>query len=123
MMTDIDDRKNICIVSMSASTIETIESQLKEKKIKYVMHTSKTDDSLKSKLEDVNKFWTKFQVVLFSPSIESGIDFSEEHFDKMYCILKNGPTTCSQRAFLQMVGRIRKLKIEIYYVIIMEQPY
>ena len=95
----------------TATALEKIECKLKENGIKYVMHTSRTDDKLKDELEDVNnKFWKKFQVVLYSPTIESGTDFNEEHFDRIYCILKDGQMTCSQRGFLQMVGRIRKIK-------------
>jgi len=110
IMKDIDDKLNVCILSMSASNIEGIAEILKEKKINYVIHTSHTDDKLKKKLRNVNDHWKQYQVVLFSPCIESGVDFNEEHFDKMYGILKSGKSTCSQRAFLQMTGRIRKLK-------------
>ena len=108
MFKDIDDGKNVCIVSMSANALEHITDKLIKKKIKYMMHTSKTDDKLKNELEDVNSFWVKYQVVLYSPTIESGVDFSVKHFDKIYCILKSGQMTCSQRGFLQMVGRIRQ---------------
>ena len=107
---DIENELNICIVSMSATALEKIETRLKEDEINYVLHTSKTDDKLKDKLEDVNNFWIKYQVVLYSPTIESGVDFNKKHFDKIYCIIKNGQMTCSQRAFLQMVGRIRKIE-------------
>lgn len=110
MIDDIENTKNICIVSMSATALEHIKIDLEKLEIKYVMHTSKTDDKLKNELEDVNNFWNQYQVVLYSPTIESGVDFNKDHFDKIYCILKNGQMTCSQRGFLQMVGRIRQIK-------------
>jgi len=106
----VKHKKNVCIVSMSAGALEKIKAELQQKNIKHVMHTSKTDDQLKNELEDVNNFWTQYQVVLYSPTIESGVDFNEEYFDKIYCIVLSGPMTCSQRGFLQMVGRIRKIK-------------
>jgi hypothetical protein len=114
---DVKNKKNVCVISMSANALDSIAVELGEKKIKsetdlpvkYIMHTSKTDDELKDKLEDVNKLWVKYQVVMYSPTIESGVDFNEEHFDKIYCILRNGQMTCSQRGFNQMIGRIRKL--------------
>lgn len=109
MFDDIKNKKNICVVSMSAGALEEIITKLKNG-VKYVMHTSKTDDKLKDELEDVNNFWIKYQCVLYSPTIESGVDFNAEHFDKIYCILLNGQMTTSQRGFLQMVGRIRKIK-------------
>lgn len=107
---DIKKKKNVCIISMSASALESMVTDLQDKNINFVMHTSKTDDKLKDGLEDVNNFWTKYQVLLYSPTIESGVDFNAEHFDKIYCILKDGQQTCSQRGFLQMVGRIRQIK-------------
>ena len=110
LYTDVKANKNICVVSMSSNAVEDISIELTKMDIKHVLHTSKTDDKLKNELEHVNDFWTKFQVVLYSPTIESGIDFNAEHFDKIYCVLADGNLTCSQRAFLQMVGRIRKIR-------------
>lgn len=107
---DVKKDKNICIVSMSSDVIEKIAASLGQLKIKYILHTSKSDDKLKVKLEDVNTFWVKYQVVLFSPTIESGIDFNKEHFHKIYSIMRDGPLTCSQRQHLQQIGRIRHIK-------------
>ena len=57
-MKDIKEDKNICIVSMSSKALDIIADELKELKLKYIMHTSGTDDKLKNELEDVNNFWT-----------------------------------------------------------------
>jgi hypothetical protein len=107
---DVAKGKNVCVISMSSNAIERIAEKLDKLKVKYVMHTAKTDDKLKVSLEDVNSFWVKFQAVLFSPAIESGIDFNVEHFDKIYSIMRDGPLTCSQRQHLQQIGRIRHIK-------------
>ncbi|AKI81608.1 replication origin binding protein [Acanthamoeba polyphaga mimivirus] len=116
LLADIKDGKNVCVVSMSASYLDKLEPKFAG--LKYVIHTSKSDDKLKNELENVNYFWKKFQICCFSPTIECGVDFNEKHFDKIYCYLKNGSKTCSQRSLLQMVGRIRQLgnnKILCYY--------
>ena len=42
---------------------------------------------------------------MYSPTIEAGVDFNVEHFNKIYCFLSNG--SCSPRSLLQMIGRIR----------------
>jgi hypothetical protein len=107
---DISSGKNVCIVSMTAGYIEKLSTKLDNRDVKYLMHTSHSDDKLKDKLENVNKYWSKYNVILYSPCIESGVDFNVDHFDKIYCILKDGQCTCSQRSFLQMVGRIRKVR-------------
>jgi hypothetical protein len=110
LFNDIKEGKNICIISMSSSILNKFEKKIKKENVEYIMHTSSTDDKLKNELEDVNSFWSKFQVVLYSPTIESGVDFNMKHFDKIYCVIKSGNMTCSQRSFLQMVGRIRHVE-------------
>lgn len=110
LFADIKAKKNVCVVSMSASAINKISIELNKMNVKHVTHTSKSNDKLKNELENVNDFWSKYQVVMFSPSIISGIDFNKKHFDKMYCIIRSGVKgTCDPRSFLQMVGRIRHL--------------
>ena len=44
-----------------------------------------TDDEQKIALNDVNRVWSEHQVVLYSPTIEAGVDFNKEHFNKIYC--------------------------------------
>lgn len=108
-----DDLKaglNVCVVSMSAGVLDPYEKQLFKEGYRYVAHKAKSDDKLKDELENVNEFWVKYQVVLYSPTIESGVDFNVEHFDRIYAVIADGPLTCSQRSFLQMIGRIRKIK-------------
>lgn len=107
---DIKNGKNICIVSMSSSRLEELASVFEANKIKYIMHTSNTDDRLKDLLSDVNTNWKDIPVIMYSPTIESGVDFNIPQVYRMYGILKNGDNTCSQRAFLQMCGRIRQLE-------------
>lgn len=104
---DVEHGLKICIVSMSSDRLTVIYDELVKRKVKCVIHTSKTDDSLKTELENVNKFWKQFQCVLYSPVIESGVSFDEHHFDKIYGIVQDGFKTCSQRSFLQQLGRIR----------------
>jgi len=74
---------------------------------KVALHTSKTDDDLFNQLKDVNTYWSNFDIVIYSPSIESGVDFNLKYFDNMYCIL--APASTSQRGFMQMANRIRNL--------------
>lgn len=119
-----EKKKKVCIVSMSSEKIDEIYEYLEElnkgrkkkDKIKMCKHTSKTDDALKEKLKDVNTHFKKYDVVLYSPTIESGVDFSAEHFDKMFVIQICGHKTCSPRACFQMIGRIRKLKSKRIFV-------
>ena len=109
---DIMKGKKIVICSMSSKIANEYSEilskrKIKGKEIKVVLHTAKSGDDLKKQLMNVNEYWKNFQVVIYSPSLESGVDFSEFYFDKLYAILATDST--SQRGFLQMCSRVRKL--------------
>lgn len=116
---DIAQNLNICIVSMSAGHITQTYERIKKKfkNIKILLITSKTSDN-KELLKNVNDEWIKYQVVLYSPSIDAGVDFNMKHFTRLYGVLKSGAGTASPRTFIQMTGRIRHLedhRILCYY--------
>ena len=73
-----------------------------------LIHTSKTGDELKKELADVGALWSRFRLVVYSPTIAAGVDFSLDHFDRMYvylCAMSALPATA-----LQMTFRVRKLR-------------
>ena len=71
------------------------------------IYTSLTDDIEKKK--DVNVEWKNSNVIIYSPTIEARVSFDHDnHFDKIYGILCVNST--SQRSYLQMLARIRKVK-------------
>lgn len=109
LIEDIKRKKNVSIICLSKDMMDRLKNYIKDnvKNVKLISYSSMTDDKDKEKLKDVNNEWKEYQVILYTPTIEAGVDFSEKHFDKMYCFLSNG--SCSPRAFLQMVGRIRYL--------------
>jgi hypothetical protein len=107
---DIKAQKNIVIICLSKTTLDDIYEHIikNHKDCKVIRYSSMTDDSQKQRLKDVNTYWKTFQVVMYSPTIEAGVDFNEKgHFQRMYAFFCNG--SCSPRSFLQMVGRIRSL--------------
>ena len=106
--------KNIILPCMSSKVAMDYYLKFKKQKYRVLLHTAKTDDYLKKQLKHVNELWIKYQIVIFSPSVESGVDMSKNHFDKMYCILCVQST--SPRGFLQMCSRVRKLKDDIVYI-------
>lgn len=108
--TDVESGKNICIISMSEEYANKYY-EIYKNKYKTVKYTGKSDDSLKKMLCDVNNVWKNYQIIIFTPVIESGLDFNKDHFDKMYIILSGNST--SQRGLIQMMHRIRKIKENI----------
>lgn len=112
----VNSKLNCCIISLSTRLLYQIEDLLKEWKIKYLIHTRESDDKFKKELSKVNDLWVNYQVVLFSPTISVGVDFTKVYFDKIYGILT--PNTASPRTLKQMFGRLRTLKnpqIDCYY--------
>jgi len=116
ILKDIKDKKKIVIVSMSASECEYFkdliekftEKEKPEDKPNILLYTGQSDDKKKSELKDVKKKWAEADVLLYSPTIEAGVNFDLEHFDKIYGLICSKSTT--PRAFLQMLARIRKVK-------------
>jgi len=72
-----------------------------------LLHTSKTADAVKAMLIDVDALWSSKRVVVYTPTISAGVDFSTEHFDRMYLYLC--PGSAAPMGALQMTGRVRHL--------------
>lgn len=106
----IDDKKKICIIGLSTKLLEQIVKFLKEWGVNYLLHTRNSDDSLKKELEVVNELWINFDIVLYSPTISVGVDFSEVYFDLVFSIVV--PDAPSPRVYKQMLGRIRNMKTD-----------
>ena len=104
---DLKNHKNVIVVSMS-SKIATYLNNLYEETYVCALHCGKASDFYKKELQDVNNFWSGKQLVLYSPSIEAGVNFSIKHFHKMYIILSSKST--SPRGLLQMNARVRELE-------------
>ena len=97
--------KNNAVISMSASIAQHFDDKYKDD-YKTVLHTAKTDDSIKKELQDVDGFWTKFHLVTSSPSLGPGISYNLEHFYRVFVVLST--MSCSPRDLCQMINRIRK---------------
>ena len=115
IITDLNDNKNIAIISQSRTECNNFYNLLTDKfKNKVIkVYTSFTDDIEKQK--DVNIEW-KCDCLIYSPTIEAGVSFDHNnHFDKIYGILCNNTT--SQRSYMQMLSRIRKVKSNIITIL------
>jgi hypothetical protein len=117
---DLKSGLNIIICSMS-SKLATYYNKLFKDKYKTILHCSDSDDTLKNNLKDVKNFWDKYQLLIYSPSVESGVNFDKEHYDKIYIVLSTNST--SQRGLLQMMARVRKLKENNVLVYLNNIPY
>jgi hypothetical protein len=111
---DITAGRNVVVVSLSQEramqvhkvALDTFDDPKDAARL-CLLHTSKTADSVKAKLIDVDALWSSKRIVVYTPTISAGVDFSTEHFDRMYLYLCPGST--GPMGALQMTGRVRHL--------------
>lgn len=78
-------------------------------------YTADTDDSEKEEhFADVKTFWSRYRVVIFSPTVTAGCSFEADHFDLVFGFFTNTSTTVETAR--QMMHRVRILRDKAYYV-------
>ena len=102
------NKEKIVIVSQTSNKCNNMYAFIKKKfpKIKMAIYTGSTSDLNKKDLDNVKKNWSLLDVLIYSPTIEAGVNFDLPHFDKIYGIVCSNCN--SQRAFCQMLARVRK---------------
>ena len=89
IMTDLSRNKKIVICSMSSKKCtdmyEKIMSRFPKKTV--LIYTGNTDDKNKLDLLDVKASWTTSDVVIYSPTIEAGVNFDSDYFYKIYGVV------------------------------------
>lgn len=101
---------NVCVASLSASLIEEVHAWLLNCHLpidQILKNTAKTDGKTKAALIDVEKCMEDKRVWLYSPTVNAGVDFSAEHFDRIYMYLC--PGSCPPMGAMQMSGRVRRV--------------
>ena len=99
--------KNICIVSMTEKMSKFYYNKYKDTH-KTILYTSTCDDKQKRMLCDVKSIWSQYQIVIYTPCVESGVNYDISHFDSIFCVMSCGST--SQRGLFQMLNRVRKIE-------------
>lgn len=117
---DLKSGKNVVVVSMS-SKIATHFYSIYHETYPSLLHCAKSDDKDKEKLKNVNKNWLTTKFLAYSPSVEAGVNFSLDHFDKIYFILS--PKSTSPRGLLQMGSRVRKVTDANILVYLNNMPF
>lgn len=102
--------KKIVIVSQTSTQCYDIFNYIIKEypTIKMSVYTGNTSDLSKEELNNVLESWCKLDVLIYSPTIEAGVNFDIKHFDCIFGIVSAGCN--SQRAFCQMLSRVRKIE-------------
>jgi hypothetical protein len=97
---------------MSAGDSENYERNIQDKfkDLKILRIYGNMNDKLKEKIfKNVNEEFGKYDVVISTPTCESGVDYNiENYFYKVYGVISTYSTTVS--GFFQMVARIRHVQ-------------
>jgi len=100
---DIKNKLKTVIICMNRTTSEKYNTIYKNI-CNVILHNG--IESNKTILNDVNTEWQKADLLIYTPTIEAGIDFNiQKYFNKCYICISNQST--SPRALLQMTARIR----------------
>ncbi len=108
---DIKSGKNLYVCSDSLRETKKIYNNLIEntdlKKEDILLYNSESSSGYDKNIsKGVNEFWRRYRVVIVSPKIIYGVDFTEHHFYRVYGIY-NGCSILSSREILQQLNRIR----------------
>ena len=86
-----------------------------------VLHCNNSNDNNKNELKNINEYWAKFRIVIYTPTVKSGVNCDIDHFDNIYVILS--PKSTSQRGCLKMASRVRNIKNNNILVYLNNMPY
>jgi hypothetical protein len=106
--TDLIGKKKMFIgldsKTMSEQIYEDLSTRFPDLRIK--LYNVDTKDEDKINLKDANKVWKDYDVIIASPTILYGVDFSIQHFDAVYSYCQ---TTIYPSSVYQQIKRIRDL--------------
>ncbi|MTV59162.1 hypothetical protein GM547_14040, partial [Streptococcus pneumoniae] len=74
----------------------------------------------KKHFENVNKYWSKLDIVIFTPTCSEGVSFTKENFDCVFGLFYDH-SACAETA-RQMMHRVRNISTNKYYVYIKHLP-
>ena len=116
----LQDNKKIVVATASNAKAKDLEQMLKdyfpEKKI-LLIHKETSDEDKKSLLLNVNDEWSKYDVVIYTPSVCMGVSFDiNGHFDYIFAF--GCHESLGAQEWCQMIHRIRTPTYKDIYIAI-----
>lgn len=114
-----NDRK--CVVAVnSKKDSQIIHNAIKDivkKPINIGIYSSDTSETIKKEhFQDVNNYWDKYDLLIYTPTAGAGISFEKEHYDYLFGFFTN--SSCDAESCLQMLARVRNIKHKMAYIYI-----
>jgi hypothetical protein len=113
VINDFSEGKKLFIPCMPNGFAEDIENNLinaspnKAHRVK-IYNSNQSDKIKETDMKTILDTWSDLDCVITTPTIEAGVSYDCERFDKIYGVISEN--SCSQRSFFQMLARVRKIK-------------
>lgn len=112
----LDNNKKVVIPTASNNQAKDlnllIQSHYPDKKI-LLIHRETNENEKLDQVINVNEKWSKYDVIIYTPSVCMGISFDNEYFDHIFAY--GCENSLGSQEFCQMLHRIRKPKeLSIY---------
>lgn len=121
----LDDGKRLVIPCTAKSDVIALEKQIKARfpDLKVLAVHSESDEETRATIHNVNESWVKYDVVIYSPTISSGVSFEAEgHFDHIVLFARS-VDGIGYNDLLQKLRRARYPKSMTMYVWIDGKTY
>jgi hypothetical protein len=113
----LHDGNKIVIITNSLKETNQLAQYVSEQfsKLKLIVYNSKTLQSKKTKhFSDVNRYWKKYDCVIYSPTVSAGVSFEAEHFNYVFGSFTS--MSCNVETCRQMLGRVRNIVNKTIYL-------
>jgi hypothetical protein len=117
LMDKIDANKKVVIPTASNNQAKDlkllIQSHYPDKKI-LLIHRETNENEKLDQVINVNEKWSKYEIIIYTPSVCMGISFDDEYFDHIFAY--GCENSLGSQEFCQMLHRIRKPKEQSIYL-------
>jgi hypothetical protein len=124
MNIDLDENKNIVIVSNSNAEAKALNRMLIQKYPNKAigLYNANTPPQQTKVLHfgNVAEYWKLFNILIYTPTVTAGISFEEKHYHSVYGYFTD--QSCDVETCRQMLGRVRDVGSKTYHMFISHTP-
>lgn len=116
MITRLNLGENLMVCFLSVKSQEQFRHMVEVRcpNVKSIHYSRLSGKEDRESIEDVNEEWVKYNLVTYTPMISTGVDFTQNHFDRVYCL--SNSTACDASTLMQMAARARIVKSGIIHI-------
>ena len=112
LIDDLNNNNNIYICTDTLKGSKKIYNTIVDLNIvdtnDILLYNSESDNKYEKEMYNVNEFWSKYKIIIVSPKVIFGVDFTLKYIDYIYCFYSCN--TITVRECIQQIGRIRNLR-------------